>query len=560
MENQILVDVASLIDSGLVTEILSRNSSVPAENFHLGSAGTDNPTEEALLPSQDTANVGETLLDHNYSWTTENQNTIVKAEVRLYGNNNCDDEDLEKYKELNLPEEADHAHSPGLPSDGAQFLSSVAMQRNNCGVPTSSIFSPEGTVDQNVRMIPVRLSEVDFTNSRLFILKIPGVLQPGFSRLSVRWFEACPETRLALWKEVAEVREAVSNVVEKHQGRAIFQSSDVDESGCMLLALHCVAEESRCSHRNYSNPGVICQLEGGTQMLCINSCGAEELKLLRLVPEYHNQHDDLQSDGDNPVTAELGQFSPVLCEVVLNKQEVTKLHPLSLLSTIEFFFLFLKWVVKSVLLYGLGVTKSKKPCNCTKPQHCDCFANGDFCNNCNCNNCYNNQLHEAERFKAIKSCLDRNPEAFLPKMEKGKLGEINPHHNKGCNCKHTGCLKSYCECFEAKMMCSSICKCIGCKNYEENGLKVLNYTDVGKTEGNSPVLTSTFETLPTLRTDRQPAVCISWEEVKAVCTCLLMEAEEAEERGYSGWLAEWMIMEEFGRCLSQILHAQLKSK
>lgn len=51
-------------------------------------------------------------------------------------------------------------------------------------------------------------------------------------------------------------------------------------------------------------------------------------------------------------------------------------------------------------------------------------------------------------------------------------------------------------------MCSSICKCIGCKNYEENGLKVLNYMDVGKTEGNRPVLASPLGTLPTVRTDR----------------------------------------------------------
>lgn len=54
---------------------------------------------------------------------------------------------------------------------------------------------------------------------------------------------------------------------------------------------------------------------------------------------------------------------------------------------------------------------------------------------------------------------------------------------------------------------------------------------------------------------RQPAVSISWEEVKAVCACLLVQAQEAEERGYSVRLAEQMIMEEFGRCLSQILRA-----
>jgi len=55
----------------------------------------------------------------------------------------------------------------------------------------------------------------------------------------------------------AEVTEAVSDVTENHQEKAIFQSSNVDKSGCELLALHSMVEESRCSHRNDSNSVVI---------------------------------------------------------------------------------------------------------------------------------------------------------------------------------------------------------------------------------------------------------------------------------------------------------------
>ncbi|XP_009874893.1 PREDICTED: tesmin-like, partial [Apaloderma vittatum] len=278
MKNQMALDLRLVTGSELVTEMFGQNGHISSGNFNPEGAVVNNSSEEGLVPSQDhylhTVSAAEALLDHyQYPRRLEIQNTIMKVEVHPHGDSSCDNGDLEKYKELNLPEEAERTYSPCLPSDGIHFLSSIALQHSSCGVLPSSIFYPEGTVNQNVRTIP------------------------------------------------AEVREAVSNVSENHQDRAIFQSSDADKPGCKLLALHSVAEDSRCSHRNDSNPLVICQLEGGTQILCINRCGTQELNPVHLIPEYHSQHSYLQSDVHNPVTAVLGQLLPVPGELVLNEQE-----------------------------------------------------------------------------------------------------------------------------------------------------------------------------------------------------------------------------------------------
>lgn len=79
------------------------------------------------------------------------------------------------------------------------------------------------------------------------------------------------------------------------------------------------------------------------------------------------------------------------------------------------------------------INRQRKPCNCTKSQclklYCDCFANGEFCSQCNCNNCSNNLKHEEERQKAIRSCLERNPHAFHPKIGKGRsAGDVTERY------------------------------------------------------------------------------------------------------------------------------------
>lgn len=113
-------------------------------------------------------------------------------------------------------------------------------------------------------------------------------------------------------------------------------------------------------------------------------------------------------------------------------------------------------------------SQSRKPCNCNKSHclklYCDCFAQGQLCQNCNCTNCMNNLQYEEDRARAIKMTLDRNPMAFHPKIGRGE-GERK--HTKGCNCKKSGCLKNYCECYEAKISCTDLCRCQGCKNTED---------------------------------------------------------------------------------------------
>nr|KAF6468179.1 testis expressed metallothionein like protein [Rousettus aegyptiacus] len=299
-----------------------------------------------------------------------------------------------------------------------------------------------------------------------------------------------------------ELKEGGGTLTSNNAEEATFQTPPAQESSCKFPSSQEAEDASGCSHKE-NNPMVICQLKGGTQMLCIDNSGTRELKALHLVPQYQDQNNYLQSDVPKPMTALVGRLLPVPAKLNLITQQ---LDTGALPPTV------------GASAFPSGPTLPGPP-KMTLAGYCDCFASGDFCNNCNCNNCCNNLRHEIERFKAIK----------------------------------------------AKIMCSSICKCIGCKNYEESPerktlMTMPNNMEAGGFEGGHHLSPTKFAGLPKFRKERWPSSCISREVVEAACACLLAQGEEAEKERCSECLAEQMILEEFGRCLSQILHIEFKSK
>lgn len=261
----------------------------------------------------------------------------------------------------------------------------------------------------------------------------------------------------------------------------------------------------------------------------------------------------------------------------------------------------------------------RKHCNCNKSMclklYCDCFANGEFCYNCNCKECFNNLENEEERQRAIRICLERNPAAFKwvynfcfqfstveqssrtiflgQRSEKRAINWTVPIENtpKDATASALDALKTTANVTKPKSHVRTIASVlvswnrislplslsdhpnnrfpIGCRNidmdesmYENNTSGKLNNSfDKSFDERKTTEHRVLREATPPATTVPKRPSCnfMTSDVIEATIQCVIAQAEECQKNKVDSMTAERMILEEFGRCLVEINEFSNKS-
>jgi protein lin-54 len=143
-----------------------------------------------------------------------------------------------------------------------------------------------------------------------------------------------------------------------------------------------------------------------------------------------------------------------------------------------------------------------------------------------------------------------------------RVEEIQSRHIKGCNCKKSNCLKRYCECFLAKIQCSSLCRCVGCKNCDESTKSLLHLANAADLRKQQMTLSynkfahfdMNISAQAKYLTMSKSYSFVNTDVAEAACSCLIAQAEESEHQNLNDDEIEAFVIEEFGRCLMEIIN------